>query len=194
MFYRLFFFVSVTSSLLNLCIDITQQTFVLMNTSWRHLEDVFCLRLQKMSSRRLQDVLNQDKNIFVTHTASEEVCGPNNCLSHTSSRRLQDVFKTSSRRLAKTSSKRLQDVLQKCLQDIFNASSRRFQDVLKTYSRRFEDISKTSSRRLEKISSRCFQDHQVKLFLLTCFQNDFEMYSKRFWDILQKRLSTEGFA
>ena len=140
MFYRLFFFVSVTSSLLNLCIDITQQTFVLMNTSWRHLEDVFCLRLQKMSSRRLQDIL------------------------------------------------------QKCLQDLFNMSSRRFQDVLKTYSRRFEDISKTSSRRLEKISSRCFQDHQVKLFLLTCFQNDFEMYSKRFWDILQKRLSTEGFA
>ena len=28
-----------------------------MKTSWRRLEDVFCLRLQKTSSRRLQDVL-----------------------------------------------------------------------------------------------------------------------------------------
>ena len=28
-----------------------------MKTSWRRLEDVFCLRLQKASSRRLQDVL-----------------------------------------------------------------------------------------------------------------------------------------
>ena len=39
-------------------------------------------------------------------------------LGHTSSRRLQDVFKTSSRRLAKTSSRHLQDVLQGCLQDV----------------------------------------------------------------------------
>ena len=72
-------------------------------------EDVFRLRLQKTSSRRL----DQDQYIR---------------LGHTSSRRLQDVFKTSSRRL--------QDVLQKRLQDIF----------------------KTSSRRLAKISSRPVQD------------------------------------
>ena len=51
-----------------------------------------------------------------------------------SSGRFQDVFKTSSRRLAKTSS----------LQDILKASSRRFE--------------KTSSRRLAKMSSRRFQD------------------------------------
>ena len=35
----------------------SQQTFVLMKTSWRRLEDVFCLRLRKTSLRRLQDVL-----------------------------------------------------------------------------------------------------------------------------------------
>ena len=125
-FLRLFFFVSVTSSLLKPGIDITQQTFVLMNTFVRsRLQDVF-----KTSWSR-------QKNICLTHKASEEISGPNNGLSHKSSRRLQDVFKTSLRRLAITSSKRLQDVLQKCLQDIFNTSSRRFQDVLKTSSRHF---------------------------------------------------------
>ena len=35
---------------------------------------------------------------------------------------------------------------------------------------------------------------QAKLFLLTRFQDAFEKYSKRFWDILQRRLSTKGFA
>ena len=73
---------------------------------WRRLQDVLiktnmfalALRLQKTSSRRL----GQDQYIR---------------LGYTSSRRLQDVFKTSSRRL--------QDVLQKRLQDIFKTSSRR---------------------------------------------------------------------
>ena len=97
--------------------EIAQQTFVMMKTSF-----VFVFR------RRLQDVLIKT-NIIVLVI------------------RLQDVFKTFSRRLQdvfKTSSRRLQDVLQRSLQDVF-----------KTY-------------------------HQVKLFLLTRFQNDFEMYSKRF--------------
>ena len=60
------------------------------------------LLLQKTSSRRL----GQDQYIR---------------LGYTSSRRLQDVFKTSSRRLAKTSSRHLQDVLQRYLQDVFKA-------------------------------------------------------------------------
>ena len=34
----------------------SQQTFVLMKTSWKRLEDVFRLCLQKTSSRRFQDV------------------------------------------------------------------------------------------------------------------------------------------
>ena len=97
----------------------SQQTFVLMKTSWRRLsssssEDVFktscqdvfktsCKNVFKTSSRRLQDILK------------------------TSSRRLQDVFKTFSRRfaktssrcLAKTSSRHLHDVFQRCLQGVF---------------------------------------------------------------------------
>ena len=83
----------------------SHQTFVLMKTFWRRLEDVFRLRLQKTSSRRL----GQDQYIR---------------LGYTSSRRLQDVFKTFSRRLQdvfKTFSRRLQD--------IFKTSSRHLQDV-----------------------------------------------------------------
>ena len=63
-------------------------------------EDVFRLRLQKTSSRRLQDVLIKT-NMFALALR----------LQKTSSRRLQDVFKTFSRRL--------QDVLQRYLQDVF---------------------------------------------------------------------------
>ena len=196
----------------------TQQTFVLMKTYWRHPKEAFCLRLQKASSR----CLDQDENIHLTHTCSEE-------LFKTSSRRLnedqiivlvirlQDVFKrfsrrlkTSSRFLAKASSNRLQDVFKTSCRKVFKTSSTRLQDVLKTPSRRFKDIFKissrliqdvfkTSSRRLQGVLQRFLEDvfktyHQGKLFLLTRFQNDFEKYSKRFWDVLQTRLSTEGFA
>ena len=115
------------------------------HSSWRRLQDVFrlrlqktswsrriclplALRLQKTSSRRLQDVLVKT-NIFVL-----AIC-------------LQDVFKTSSRRL----------------QDVFNTSSRRFQDVFKTSSSktssgRFQDVFKTSCKQVFKTSSRRLQD------------------------------------
>ena len=48
----------------------------------RRLQDVFAIRLPKTSSRRLQDVLEEKKNVTLK----------------TSSRRLQDVFSTSSPR------------------------------------------------------------------------------------------------
>ena len=115
----------------------------LQKTFSRRVEDVSIkttvLLLSYVFRRRLQDSLIK-KNIFILVT------------------RLQDIFKTSSRRLAKTSSKRIQDVLQRCLQD-----------VLKTY-------------------------HQVKLFIWTRFQDVFETWLTRFWDVLQRRLSTERFA
>ena len=94
----------------------SQQTFVLMKTSF-----VFVFE------RRL----DEDEYIFINHTSSEDVLQDHYIrLVHTSSRRLQDVFKTSSRRLAKTSSRRLQNVFK---------TSRKY--VLKTSSRRFEDVS-----------------------------------------------------
>ena len=79
-----------------------------------------------------------------------------------SSRRFQDVFKTSCKNIFKTPSRHLQDVLPRRLQDVFKTSSRRLekhlQDIFKTSSRRFEDVIKTSSRSLAKISSIRFQD------------------------------------
>ena len=95
-------------------------------------------------------------------------------LTHTSP---EEVFKTSSRRLDQdqytrlghTSSRHLQDVFKTSCKIVFKTSSRRLQGVFKTY-------------------------HQAKLFLSTGFQDVFEIYSKRFWYVLQRRLSIERFA
>ena len=121
--------------------SIFHQTYILMKTSWRRLEDVFCLRLQKTYSRRL----DQDEYIRLSHTSSEDVLVKTNIF--VLAIRLQDVFKTFSRRLPKTSSRHLQDV--------FKTSSRR---LAKTSSRPLQDVFKASSRPLAKISSRSFQD------------------------------------
>ena len=149
-----------------------QQTFVLIKTSWRRLEDVFRLRLQKTSSRRL----HQDEYICLTRTSSEM---SSRCLQEVLIRtnilvlviHLQDVFKTFSRRSQddlKTSCqdvfkrfwRRLQDIFKtssKPLQEVFKTFWRRLQDVFKTSSRHLQDFFKTSSRRLAKTSSRRFQ-------------------------------------
>ena len=88
----------------------------LRKTSSSRLKDVliktnrFILRLQKASSRRLQDVLGKT-NIFVL-----AIC-------------LQDVIKTPSRRLGQDQYIRLGHMSSRRLQDIFKTSSRRFQDV-----------------------------------------------------------------
>ena len=115
---------------------------------WRRLEDVFCLCLQKTSSRHLQD-----EYIRLTHTSSEDVFIKTNIFVlvirlpdflKTSSRCLQDILK---RRLAKTSLRHLQDV--------FKTSSRHLQNVL---LRRFQGVFETSSKRLANMSSRHLQD------------------------------------
>ena len=97
--------------------DPSQQTFVLMKTSWRRLsssssEDVLiktnmfalALRLQKTSSRRL----GQDQYIRLGYTSSRR-------LQDVLQKRLQDIFKTSSRRLAKMPSWRWRIVRLNCL-------------------------------------------------------------------------------
>ena len=139
--------------------------------------------------------LDQDEYIRLTHAPS------------------QDVFKTFWPRpiysswsyVLKTSSRRLQDALPRRLQDAFKTYI--FENVLKkTSSRRPQGVFKTScenvlrktpSRHFQDILQICLQDvfmtyYQVKLFLLTQFQDVFETYSKRFWDVLLKRLSTGG--
>ena len=186
-----------------------------MKTSWR------CLFRKR---------LDQDEYIHLIQTSSEDVLKTSwsrpihSPYSNVFRRCLEDVLiKTNIFVLVirlqesfKTSSRRLQDVLRKRLQGIFKTFSKRFQNVsllrhlqnvlktscknvFKTSSRRFEDVFKTSSRHLQEVLQRCLQDvfktyHQVKLFLLTRFQDVFEMYSKCFWDVLEKRLSAEGLA
>ena len=134
---------------------------------WRRLEDVFRLHLQKTSSRRL------DQDEYVR-------------LSLTSSRRLQDVLvKTNIFALAI----HLQDVLQKRLQDIFKTSSRRFEESSRRFeesSRRLQNVFKTSSRRLQDVLQRYLQDvfktyHQVKLFLLTRLWEAFNTFLIRYF-------------
>ena len=106
--------------------DNFQRTFVLMKSSWRRLD--------------------QDEYVRLSLKSSEDVF-------KTPSRRLgQDQYI----RLGYTSSRRLQDVLQKRLQDIFKTSSRtssrRLQDVFKTS---YKDIFKTFSRRIIKLNCSC---------------------------------------
>ena len=107
----------------------------------------------------------------------------------TFSRRLQNVFKTSSSRIGKTSSSHLQDV--------FKTSSRRLQDFFKTPSRRLIGVLKTSSRHLQYVLQRClqsaFRTYNQVILLCSSFQDIFKTYSQRFWGVLQRWLSTEGF-
>ena len=90
---------------------------------WRRLEDVFRLRLQKTSSR----CLDQDEHVRLSLTSAEDVLVKTNIF--VLAIRLQDVFKMTSRRF----------------QDIFKTSSRRFEFVFKTsckdISRRFQGVS-----------------------------------------------------
>ena len=101
----------------------SHQTFALMKTSF-----AFVFR------RRL----DQDEYIHLSPTSSEDTFKTSSrclgqdqhiCLGNTSSRRFQDVL---SRRLAKTSSRHLQDV--------FKTHWRRLQDVLQRY---LQDVFKT---------------------------------------------------
>ena len=106
--------------------EVNVKTNRMVSTKWtchhspntRLDEDVFRLRLQRKSSRRLA----QDQNIR---------------LGHTSSRCLEDALKTYLRRLAKRSSRRFQDVFlfKTSCKNVFKTSSRRSKDVFKTFLR-----------------------------------------------------------
>ena len=81
----------------------------------------------------------------------------------------------------KTSSRRFQDIFKTSCHNVFKTFSRRLQDVFKTSSRR---LAKTSSRRLANTSGRHLQDvlktyYQVKLFLLTSLWEVFNLFVRR---------------
>ena len=156
-----------------------QQTFVLMKTSWRRLEDDVRLGLQKTSSRQTCSLYSY---VFKT-SWSRPIYSCWSYVLKTSSRRFQDVLTRCLQNVFKTSWRHLQDV--------FKTSSRRLQDIFKTPSRHFQDVFKTFSRHLQYVLQRCLQDafktyHQVILFLLTSFQDVFKTYSQRFWGVLQR--------
>ena len=111
----------------------SQQTFVLMKTSWRRLDE--------------------EEYILINHTSSGQ--DQYICLIHTSSRRLQDVFKTPCQNVFKTSSRHFQDVFKtfsRPLQDVFKTSSKRLQDMSQI---RLEDIFKKFWRRIIKVNCFC---------------------------------------
>ena len=147
--------------------------------SSRRLEDVFSIIIFCLP-RRLQDV-------FVIR------------LPQASSRRLQDVFKTSSQDVFKTSSRRLQHLFARCLlpanicldEDVFKTSwsrricwpqpyvfRRRLQDVLvKTnifvLAIRLQDFFKTFSRRLQDVLQKglqaIFKTSSRRIIKVNCF-------------------------
>ena len=135
-----------------------RQIFVLMKKSWKHLQGVFRLRLQKTSSRPVQDVLIKT-NIFAL----------NKCLQKTSLRRVKDI-------LSETNL----FVLTINLQDVFKTFSKRFQDVFKTYSRR---LAKTSWRHLGDVFKTCARRVQ-NVFKVSC-KNLFKASSVLLQDILK---------
>ena len=171
----------------------SQQTFNLMKTSWRHLEDVFPLCLQNTPSRRLQDVFKTScKKVFKTSSRRHQdvlnifwrrlVKASCKNVFKTSSRRHQDALKIFWRRLVKTSSKRLQDILQIRLQDIFKASSRGFEDIFKTSPRRLQYICKTSCQSVFKAFSKCLQDvlqKRLRDIYKTSSKDLFKTFSRR---------------
>ena len=149
----------------------SHQTFVLMKTFWRRLEDVFRLLLQKTSSRRLQDVLIKT-DIFALVIR----------LQKTSSRHLQDFVKTSSRVLAKTSSRHLQEVFKTFCKGIFKTFSRR---IIKSSS--LTVLANKSSRRIQHVSKMyCNDGYLQKDFPRSHFWEIYKVYKiwksdKNFW-------------
>ena len=95
-------------------------------SSWRRLEDVFRLCLQKTSSRHFQN------DLIETSIFALVIC-------------LQDIFKTA----VKTYSRRLQNVF-RTSSDVFRTFWGRRQKVFKTSSR---SLAKMSSRRFQDVTS-----------------------------------------
>ena len=110
-------------------LEVSQQIFVLIKTSSKHLDPDEYVRLSLTSS---EDVVKT----FSRRLGQDQFIR----LGHTSLRRLQDVFKTSLRRLQDAWARRLAQT-----------SSRRFQDALKTSSKRLQDVFKKFSGRIIKL-------------------------------------------
>ena len=157
----------------------------------------------KMSWRRLQ---RNKFSSYVCNTSSNNVFKTSwRCLQVVFARRLQDVFKTSSRCVCKTSSwRRLQEVFKKTSCNyVLKSSWRRLQNVLEDKNmlpwRHLQDIFEASSVRLRQ--GECFLGYdKVKLFKSiesipkrTNFARISTFRFNWFWYYLEKR-SISSFA
>ena len=141
-----------------------QQTFLFIMTSQSRR---IYMPWSYVFTRRLQGVLI--KTIIYSSSSY---------LLKTSSRRFQDIFRTSSRCLQNVLQKLLQDIFKTSFQDVsktsckdtFETSSRRFQGVFKTSSWRLQDVSSSqtvlvnaSSRRLQNVFETYCEDRKIGL-------------------------------
>ena len=140
-----------------------------MNTSWRCLEYVFRLRLQKTSWRRLQGVLIKT-NMFALALR----------LQKTSLRRLRNV-------LVKTNI----FILAIRLQDVFKRFSRRLQNIFMMSSRRLTRMSSRRFRDVFKMPWRCLQ-HFFKTYYQVKAQQTFALM-KTSWRLLSSSFSEDVF-
>ena len=133
----------------NLC----QKALKTFQANIRLDEDVLKTSWRRLSSLSSEDVLIKTNMSVLVFKASSRRLGQDQYirLGHTSSRRLQDVFKTSSRRLQDIWPRCLQDVFKTSCKNVFKISSRRPQDVFKTFWKRLQDNFKTFSRRIIKL-------------------------------------------
>ena len=128
----------------------------------------FVKRLQKMSSRGLQDVFKTSCSRLVYSSWSY--------FFRTFSARFQDAFQTSCKKflqdIFKTYSRYFQDVINSSWRHLQDVLPRRLQNIFKTSSRHFDDgINNKSSKYLQNVFQIYLQDvfkkyHQIKLFLL----------------------------
>ena len=125
----------------------------------------------------LSRYLHQEKYIRLSHTSSEDVFkmywSRRMYLSWTyvfkpSLRHFQDVFKTSSRHLAKTSSRRLQDVFKTSCKNVVKTSSRSLAKTSWIHLKTSWDVFKTYCKDVLRTSSGRFKDaYQVKVLVNT---------------------------
>ena len=109
------------------------------------------MRPQKMSSRRLQDVLIKT-NIFVLAIR----------LQYVLRKRFEDIFKTCSRRLQDVLQNRLRDIFKMFCKDVFKALSRRVINLNYSWSYNF----KTSSRCIRNVFEKnCSDGYLQEVFL-----------------------------
>ena len=141
-----------------------------LKTPWGRLLSSSSEDVLKKSSIRL----DQDEYIRLSHLSSEDFFKTSSRhldqdqyirLDHTSSTRVQDVLKTSSRRLAKTSSRPLQDIFNTSFQDVFKTSSRCLQKCLQFSWKKVFAVAKISSSVRKIISEFIYAFFSVLSFL-----------------------------